>query len=177
MSYDLVTSSVPVDPASVPPGGRWTLDTIMEQLDAATRAQELLMARSRNGYLLWAMQQVAENYDLPALSLFRGKPWESDGNIVGTLLRGPEIAAVVGAIDALFDAISSDPDAFVAIDSALGRCATDVLEAMADATVSLDPMIDDGDQMESVFNLLRSFQAQCRVIQDSGRHVLFVQMC
>jgi hypothetical protein len=177
MSYDLITASVPIDPASLPPNGLGSPDALMEQLDIGTGARELLMARSRNGWLLWAMQRVAENYDLPALSLFRGKPWESDGNMVGTLLRGPEIAAVVDAIDALFDAIRSDPDAFVAIDSALGCCATDVLEAIDGATVSLDPMIDDGDQIESVFNLLRSFQAQCRVIQDSGRHVLFVQMC
>ena len=42
---------------------------------------------------------------------------------------------------------------------------------------SLDPMIEDGDDLRSLFNFLRSLQALCRRSLEDGRAVLVAQLC
>lgn len=172
MSYDLVSIAVGVDPENIPSEGFLAPDEIYELLKG-----EMLTASSRNGYLSFVMEKVVEGYELTALGFFNGKPWDAPGNVVGTLFAQEDIATVVAAIDDLFDRIKIDPHRFLALDSSISDCATDLVESAEQAEVSLHPMIDSGEDIESVFNLLRSFQALCTRNDAQGRSVLFAQMC
>jgi len=172
LSYTLVSIAVGVDPENIPPEGFQTPGDILELLRG-----ELLSANSRNGYLAFVMERVVSAYGLTALGFFNGQPWEAPGTVVGTLFGQEDIATVVAAIDDLFDRIKADPQKFLALDSSISCCARHVVEAAEQAEISLDPMIDDGDQIQSVFNLLRSFQALCARNDSQGRSVLFAQMC
>lgn len=172
MSYDLVSIAVGVDPEELPPEGFQTPDDFYQLLKG-----EMLTASSRNGYVAFVLGKIVAAYGLPALGFFNGKPWEAPGNVVGTLFAPHDAAAVVAAIDDLFERITADPEAFAAIDSSISCSASDLLESVEQAEASLHPMIDGGDDIQSVFNLLRSFQDLCTRSDEEGRQVLFVQMC
>jgi hypothetical protein len=172
LSYDLVSIVAGVDAKDIPPAGLQTRDDLYERLTG-----ELLTASSRNGYLAFVIERVIARYGFTALSFLDSKPWDAPGSVVGKLFAHDDIAAVVTVIDELFDRIKFDPDMFVALDSSISCCAKHLLEAADQAEVSLHPMIDGGDDIRSVLNLLRSFQDFCRRNREQNRRVLFVQMC
>lgn len=171
MSYDLVSIAVGVDPEDIPPEGFQTPDEIYALLTG-----EMLTASSRNGYVAFVMEKAVAAYGLTVLGFFNGKPWEAPGNVVATLFAAEDIATVVAAIDELFGRIKADPQRFLALDSTISCCATHLLESAEKAEVSLHPMIDDGEEIRSVFNLLRSFQDLCMRNEAQDRSVVFVQM-
>lgn len=175
MSWTLVTLATPVDPATLVPDPAWTWDTITDELNRGADSEETLSAWSRNGYLTGAARPLIAREDARVLAFLNSSPWDAPGNIVGTLLRQPEMAQVVLAVDRIFDAIATDPAAVLAAGVAC-CCATHLREYAAQATASLDPMVDEGENLESVFNFLRSLQALCRRSQHDGRYVLAVQM-
>jgi hypothetical protein len=171
LSYELVSAAVGVDPEDIPPGVE-TRDYIYGLLKG-----EMLLAPSRNGYVAFVIERIVAAYGLAALGCFNSKPWEAPGNVVATLFAQEHIATVVAAIDDLFDRIKADPNRFLELDSSISCCAKHLLESAEQAEISLTPMIDDGDQIQSIFNLLRSFQDLCTRSDEQGRSVVFAQMC
>ena len=175
MSWMLVTAATPVDPATIAPDTAWTWDSIMDELDRGTDTGEVLSGASRNGYLTGAARPIITHYGPQALAFLDSAPWDAPCNIVGTLLQPPEMAQVVAAVDRLFDAIATDPAGVLALGVEC-CCARHLQEHAAQATSSLDPMIEEGDDLPSALNFLRSLQALCRRSLEDGRSVLAVQM-
>lgn len=172
MSYDLVSIAVGVDPEDVPAEGFQTPHDIYALLTG-----EMITASSRNGYVAFVMEKVVAAYGLTALEFFNGKPWDAPGNVAATLFATQDLATVVAAIDQLFGRVKADPHRLLALDSAISSSAAELLECAETAEISLHPMIDSGEDIQSVFNLLRSFQDLCMRSDEQGRSVLFVQMC
>lgn len=175
MSWTLMTLATPVDPATLAPDVAWTWDTITDELNRGSGSDEMLSAGTRNGYLTGALQPLIAREDSRVLSFLVSLPWDAPDPTVATLLRQPGMAQVVLAVDRVFDAIATDP-ATVLASGVECCCATHLQEHAAQATASLHPMIDEGENLESVFNFLRSLQALCRRSQQDGRYVLAVQM-
>jgi hypothetical protein len=168
----LMTFAMPVDPGSVAPDTAWTYDSVCQVLD---RTDEVLHASSRNGYLTGAVRPFIARDALHALDFLDSAPWAGSAVAVGRLLQAPELARVVAAVDRVFEVIAAEPESVIA--AGVGSCCAEDLQAQArEASVSLDPTIDEGENLTSVFAFLRSLQAMCRRAGEDGRWVLVAQM-
>ena len=176
MSWTLVTAATPIDPATLPPDAAWTYDTIAEALNQGTHANEILMSTSRNGALLGNLKPLIDGFGLRALAVFDTAPWDAPDDAIGTVLHPQDLAALGAEVDAVFEAVATDPDSVLAT-GLESCCARHLQEHAALSEASLDPLIEDGGDLRSLFNFLRSVQALCRRSQADGRLVLVAQLC
>lgn len=175
MSWTLVIAATPIDPASLQPDTAWTGERIVEALDEGAFTQELLMATSRNGGLAFNVKCLAGSLGLDALAVLDAEPWDAPGNAVGTLLHPAAMVDIVAAVDRAFDSVATDPDAVLAAGFEWSDAA-ELQEFATQAEASLRPTAEDGDDLASLFNFLRSLQALCQRSQADGRLVLVALM-
>jgi hypothetical protein len=177
MSYVLHIMCVPIDSATIQPRDLQEHDFVSEQLNRGAKAGELIYAPSRNGFVHHVMSLAGPHYGLDALSFMYRSPWGRAGAMKGVLLESGALDRAIQSIDDLFSRIESDPMEFLTLDPrvTLADSETQLMFDLRTATSSLQPMHDDGDTLDCVFNLLRSFQAMCKSARHSDQYVIFTQ--